>query len=271
MNSGAALPAAPSGGIRRSVDLFRAFRLEQSDPDAFYRLQAADTMVQLERDLSLKGARVLDVGGGGGYFSEAMAAQGADVVLVEPEAGSPLPLALSDDPAHLDQEDRHRRAVWPGRLVPGRTISGDGNRLPFAAGSFDLTFSSNVLEHVADPRRFIEESIRVTRPGGIIYVSHTAWFSPWGGHETSPWHFLGGHYAARRYERQHGRPPGNLYGVSLFRCDVREVLEIVRARPDVELLRAEPRYYPSWLGWIVRLPWLRELLTWNLAVTLRRR
>ena len=38
----AALP--PRGSLARSVALFRAFRVEQSDPDRFYSLLAADTV-----------------------------------------------------------------------------------------------------------------------------------------------------------------------------------------------------------------------------------
>ena len=42
-----------------------------------------------------------------------------------------------------------------------------------------------------DPMGLIEEMIRVTRPGGLVYLSFTNWYSPWGGHEMSPWHYLG--------------------------------------------------------------------------------
>jgi SAM-dependent methyltransferase len=257
------------GGLSRSIALFEAFRLEQSDPDRFYQLQAADTVAQLERDLSFDGALVLDLGGGAGYFSQAMAARGAEVFLVEPEAGEPAPNRLVEEGGELTQEERHRLAVWPGRLNKRRTVAGDGYRLPFADATFDLVFSSNVLEHVADPERFLRESIRVAKPGGHVYVSSTVWFSPWGGHETSPWHLFGGHFAARRYERIHGKPPGNLYGSSMFRCDVGQVLRLVKEFDEVGVVREEPRYYPSWMRWIIRVPVLRELLTWNLAVTLK--
>ncbi len=125
-----------------------------------------------------------------------------------------------EDAAEAARRERHRVAVQAGGLAPGRTIAGDGNRLPLPDGTVDVAFSSNVLEHIPDPARFLDEMVRVTRPGGIIYLSFTAWYSPWGGHETAPWHYLGGHRAARRYERRHGRPPGNRFGSSLFACHV---------------------------------------------------
>ena len=58
--------------------------------------------------------------------------------------------------------------------------------------------------------------LRVTRSGGLVFISYTVWFGPWGGHETAPWHFLGGMRARRRYARVHGHEPKNRYGESLF-------------------------------------------------------
>ena len=55
---------------------------------------------------------------------------------------------------------------------------------------------------------------------GIVFVAFTNWLSPWGGHETSPWHYLGGERAARRYQRRHGEPPKNRYGRSLYPVSV---------------------------------------------------
>jgi SAM-dependent methyltransferase len=37
----------------------------------------------------------------------------------------------------------------------------------FAPGSFDLVFSSNLLEHVPDPRRALQASLRLLAPGGV--------------------------------------------------------------------------------------------------------
>ncbi len=280
--------AAPSldgsdrGGLRRSVALFRAFRVEQTDPDHFYRFQASDTVDQLRRWTALDGRLVVDLGGGAGYFTEALVAAGARCILVEPEAGSPDDNDTPDEPATSNglspadaaeaaRRARHRVAVRAGRLAPGVTVAGDGNRLPFPDGVADVAFSSNVLEHVPEPDRFLDEMIRVTRPGGIIYLSFTAWYSPWGGHETAPWHYLGGHRAARRYERRHGRPPGNRFGSSLFACHVGPTLRLARSHRDVEVVAALPRYYPDWMRWIIEVPGLRELATWNLLLVLRRR
>ncbi|MDN3355664.1 class I SAM-dependent methyltransferase [Actinomadura sp. DC4] len=235
-------------GRFRTLSLFRAFRTEQTDPERFYTLLAADTVRQVERHVDLAGRTVVDVGGGSGYFSAAFEDRGAHCLLIEP------------DPAEL----RKRGEIRPNSVV------GDGFGLPLKDASVDVSFSSNVLEHVSDPAGFLDEMVRVTRPGGVVYVAYTLWLSPWGGHETSPWHFLGGSYAARRYARKHGHPPKNHYGESLFALRAGRVLRLVRARGDVTVLEARPRYYPRWCGFLVRLPGLRELLTWNLMLVFRR-
>ena len=68
---------APAGSLRRSVQLFQAFRVEQSDPDFFYSMLAEDSLRELGRWMNLDGATVVDVGGGPGYFADAFAAAGA--------------------------------------------------------------------------------------------------------------------------------------------------------------------------------------------------
>jgi len=263
-------PAVPSSGLARSLHLARVFPLEQSDPDTFYRSLAADTMAQIGHYTDLRGLDVLDVGGGGGYFSEAFLAAGARCVLVEPDAAVGPP-PNPPDPDLATPKERHQIAIWPGRLVPHSTVAADGYRLPFADGIVDLTFSSNVLEHVADPGRLMSELIRVTRPGGLLYISFTVWYSPWGGHETSPWHYFGGARAARHYQARFGRPPKNVFGTSLFACHVGTTLRMVERFSDqAVVVEALPRYYPKWLRWVIRVPGLRELLTWNLLLIMRR-
>jgi SAM-dependent methyltransferase len=278
---------AAFGGLGRSIRLAQAFRVEQTDPDFFYATQAADAVAQAARYLPLADRLVLDVGGGGGYFTQAFNAAGARAILIEPLAGrdpvesgvgNGLPRCAPTDHSRLsggpatdgEVRARHAQAIRPGRLAPGCTIAGDGYELPVAAGVADLVFSSNVLEHVPDVAAIMSELVRVTRPGGLIYISFTTWYSPWGGHETAPWHYLGGERAARRYQRRTGRPPGNLFGQSLFARHAGPTLRDLRARRDVTIVDALPRYYPDWLRWLVMVPIIREFAAWNLLVILRR-
>jgi hypothetical protein len=56
----------------------------------------------------------------------------------------------------------------------------------------------------------------------------------------------------------------------MFPLGVGPVLALVRRRPDAAVIEARPRYYPRWFRFLIYLPGLRELLTWNLLVILRR-
>jgi SAM-dependent methyltransferase len=242
-------PAAEAPGTVGAFRLLTAFLREQEDPDRFYGLLARDSVALVERRARLAGSRVVDVGGGGGYFAAAFRERGAECLLVEP------------DPAELYS-----------RGAPGSaSVIGNGYWLPLADDSVDVCFSCNVLEHVRDPAGLIDEMIRVTRPGGLVYLSYTVWLSPWGGHESAPFHYLGGDYAMRRYIRRHGRKPKNYYGKSMFPLGVGQVLSLLRRRADIDVVEARPRYYPRWCRFLIFLPGLRELLTWNLLLILRRR
>ncbi len=45
---------------------------------------------------------------------------------------------------------------------------------------------------------------------------------------------------------------------------------MMRARADVEVVAARPRYYPAWCRPLLLIPGLREIATWNLLLILRR-
>ncbi|MEO6701467.1 MAG: class I SAM-dependent methyltransferase [Jatrophihabitantaceae bacterium] len=232
--------------LGRSIRLFRSFLHEQSDPDGFYSILADDSVRQLANWTELSGAIVLDVGGGPGYFGRAFAQRGASYVGIELDVSSDLPAEIFG-------------------------LCASGEALPIRSASVDIAYSSNVVEHLRRPWVMADELVRVTKPGGIVYLSFTPWFSPWGGHETAPWHFLGGYRARRRYLAKTGHEPKNAYGETLFGYRVSQALAWADGNPDVELLAAFPRYHPWWAWWLVRVPLVREVALWNLALVLRRR
>jgi SAM-dependent methyltransferase len=233
-------------GLRRSVQLFRAFRLEQSRPELFYRTVGLDAVRLVGRHGALAQALVLDIGAGHGWYGDAFRDAGATYVAVDADAVAEL-------------ADRR----------PG--IAALAEHLPVHDGSVDVAFSSNLLEHVRSPWSMAAEMVRITRPGGLVVLSFTNWLSPWGGHETSPWHYLGGERAASRYERRNGHPPKNRIGASLFKVSVSAARAWARQCPDIEVLEERARYLPTWAAGIVRVPGLSELLAWNLWLVARRR
>jgi SAM-dependent methyltransferase len=232
--------------LRRSVRLLREFGHEQTDPARFYTALAHDSAAQLGQYADLAGARMLDVGGGPGYFRSAFEEAGVSYSTVDVE--------ISDLPG-----------------ASGRRVIGSGMQLPFRTGSFDLAYSSNVLEHVEDPWLMAEEMLRVVRPGGVVFISYTVWFGPWGGHETAPWHYLGGARARRRYRRRLGREPKNRFGETLFAVTVADGLRWSRRQRAGEVVDVTARYNPRWSHFLLRLPFLREVSTWNLVIVLRKR
>lgn len=254
--------------LRRSFGLLSDFKYEQTRPDIFYGHLAADT-VGLIRDVyagvrgltasaaeePLHGAKILDVGGGPGYFGVAFDKAGADYYTCEPDVGE--------------------MAVAGIKLQT--SVRGSGLDLPFVSDAFDITYSSNVAEHVPDPWRMADEMLRVTKPGGVMIYSYTVWLGPFGGHETGLWqHYVGGEFAARRYEQKMGKPPKNRWGESLFNVSASDGLEYgrkVHARADdpAELVAAFPRYHPWWAWWMVRVPGLREFAVSNLVLVFQKR
>jgi SAM-dependent methyltransferase len=234
--------------LGRAVRLFRAFLREQTEPDLFYSVLAADSVGQLAEHVRLPGRRLLDVGGGPGYFADAFRAAGAGYVGIDPDVGE---LSARGAPA-------------------AGMIRGSGQQLPVRTALVDICYSSNVLEHVPSPWRMAAEMVRVTRPGGTVFLSFTPWFSPWGGHETAPWHYLGGRRARARYRARTGREPKNRFGETLFAVSVGAALRWARSRSDVELVAALPRYHPWWAHWVVAVPLLREVVSWNLVIVLRK-
>jgi SAM-dependent methyltransferase len=243
-------PAHPhaADGIARSLRLFRLFLKEQTDPESYYTQLAQDAVDQVARYCDLNGRIVLDVGGGAGHCTAAFRSRGAHCYLFEP--------------------DRSELLARGGQ--PAGAVLADGYWLPVSDGGVDVCFSSNVLEHVPDPGGLIEEMIRVTKPGGLIYLSITNWYSPWGGHELSPWHYFGAGFAERRYRKRLGKEPKHRVGDNLYRYHVGATLRMLKARGGIQVVEALPRYHPRWFRAVVRVPVLREVATWNLLVVIRR-
>jgi SAM-dependent methyltransferase len=164
---------------------------------------------------------VLDIGGGAGYFTAEFRSRGAHCYLFEVDAGE----------------------MMSRGETPSGAVLADGYWLPVRDGGADICVSSNVLEHVRDPKGLIEEMVRATRPGGLIYLSFTNWYSPWGGHEMSPWHYLGAG-APSAVSAQARQAPKNRVGSSLFRLHVGEVLAMTRRRADMSTARPRSGLVP---------------------------
>jgi SAM-dependent methyltransferase len=99
-------------------------------------------VLALLRQIAPARARVLDLGAGTGWQSEILAAAGYQMDAI-------------DLPTSVYALDR----VFP-------ITEYDGQRIPFADGTFDVVYSSNVLEHVAHAKSFQREIKRVLKSSG---------------------------------------------------------------------------------------------------------
>lgn len=109
------------------------------------------------------GSRILDIGcGSGRHTAAAFDLQKGWVV--------------GADPDFDDLEQARKRLCFHASLSnrprTGWTLAGaDITHLPFGDASFDLVICSEVLEHVADHTKALQESIRVLKPDGHLVVS----------------------------------------------------------------------------------------------------
>ncbi|MBI3316399.1 MAG: class I SAM-dependent methyltransferase [Candidatus Omnitrophica bacterium] len=103
--------------------------------------QRAEYFVSLfEKDLPSR-SRVLDIGGGWGFYSEPLRRRG-------------------HWPTVLD-------VVKPG-IQKSPLVIYDGKRIPFPDKSFDVSLFVTVLHHVPDPEALLNEASRVTRKQVIL-------------------------------------------------------------------------------------------------------
>jgi SAM-dependent methyltransferase len=113
---------------------------------------------ELVRERLAPGARVLDVGGATGVHAAPLAADGYDVVLVDPVA------------AQVARAAEH--GTFAAHLGDARDLAAPG--LDLADDTFDAVLLLGPLYHLAaraDRLRALREAVRVTRPGGTVVAA----------------------------------------------------------------------------------------------------
>ena len=113
------------------------------------------------------GTSVIDVGCGAGRHSFEAFRRGADVVAFDQSAED-----LNDVDTILQAMQEQGEAPASAKA---EAVKGDALELPYADGTFDCVVASEILEHVPEDDRAIDELVRVLKPGGRLAVTVPRW------------------------------------------------------------------------------------------------
>ena len=244
------------------IELWRASSRRSRSEQDYRHFQNVQAYLLLDylgrRGIVIRDKRLLDLGSGIAGYSQTMVGAGARVVsldLVQPKI-APL--------AGLAQ------------------ISASAMAIPLPAQSIDFVFCASLIEDVATPEVVLAEAWRVLKPGAYAYFSFPPYYSPTGGHEYAPYHYLGEKVALRMVRHRSVLPDwvssmhhaseapasfAELYqGWGLYHMTIARFRRLLR-QTRFDLLDVSTRYMPMSF---VRWPVIGELLTWHAQFLLKK-
>jgi SAM-dependent methyltransferase len=243
--------------------LYRLGRNRLASEDSYREFQVFQGTLLLRflqsRGIAVRGRRVADIGCGYGGYSLALNAAGSLVVALD-----------------LFQDG------WPTALAAQMsTIAANALHIPLQANTFDIVVCASLIEHVAEPQQLVAELARIARPGGVVYVSFPPFYSPRGGHQFSPFHYLGERRAIALSQRLRGRKSDwvrNTYpdapasfntlwgGWGLYVLTISKFERCLIGSPLLLRERSTRLLPVDFSG----LPILREILTWHVQYLLEK-
>jgi 2-polyprenyl-6-hydroxyphenyl methylase/3-demethylubiquinone-9 3-methyltransferase len=144
---------------RREIDKFDALADRWWDPEGDFRPLHDINPARVEyitARVPIEGARVLDIGCGGGILAESLARRGASVSAID-MAEAPLAVAkLHQLKSGVQVDYRKATAEQEAECSPG---------------AYDLVSCLEMLEHVPDPARVVDACARLVKPGGHVVFS----------------------------------------------------------------------------------------------------
>lgn len=248
--------------IRDIVELWQLGRRRLRSEEDYRRFQSLQSALVLRYlwcfGLDIKGQLVLDLGSGIAGYSVEMLREGARVISLDLMRPS---LGLTEGHGH---------------------IVANALSIPLRDEAVDLVFCASLIEHVSDPALLLAAICRVLKRGGYCYLSFPPFYSFRGGHEFSPFHYLG-ERCAIWLARHRGKPPewvstlhkaspnprsfAETYrGWGLHTVTIAKVRNLV-ATTGLETVDISTRYFP--IG-TARWPVLGEVLTWHAQFLLRK-
>ncbi len=130
------------------------------DEAAVLQREVADRMLERMELIRFLPQRILDIGAGTGYCSQALLQRYRDANLFSAD--------LSEQ---MVRQASARCSLWQRLRRKQRFLVADVEQLPLADASLDLVFSNLTLQWCGDLAQTLREFCRVLRPGGLLMFS----------------------------------------------------------------------------------------------------
>ena len=149
--------------------------------DSIFKLYE-EIFLEISEFINLHGKKVIDFGFGSGAGTVAFSLKGVDIIGIENNQAGGEDCVVQGD----------RYATMKGRKVTFLLM--DGEKMDFGDNSFDVVLAIDVLEHLTNPVKVLQEIKRVLKPGGMLVIVWQPYYAPYGGHlkfaSKIPWRQL---------------------------------------------------------------------------------
>lgn len=216
----------------------------EKDYIAFQEFQAKKVIGEIKKYINPSGKLILDIGCGKGGYTKIFQDCGGRVVSLDSE----MPAVMSAFEAF---------------------VQGDATKLPFKDDTFDLVFSSSLIEHLPKPQLLLNGVKHVMKKDAVFYLSFPPFYSPVGGHQFKPFNVFLPEKAATFFSRK-------LYGVrscryndaygKLYLMTIRKARKLIK-QSGFSIIAIKTRLLNLNLAGI---PFLNELLTWHVEFFLKK-
>lgn len=244
--------------IQQFLNLIRSFRSRLDSAQAYQNFQAlqGNLLIDYLRNfgVGIQNQSILDLGYGLGGYSNSFAIQGGNVIGVDLE------------PYNRD--------------VNATLIQADSVSIPLENNSISTIICASLIEHIPYPESLLEETFRIVKEGGFVYISFPPFYSLKGGHQFSPFHLLGekaaikikkkvGLYRNRPWlQKKYSEKPESFseaYGSwGIYKMTI-GYFENLLKKTNFNIINRSTRWIPVDFSGI---PILREFLTWHVQYLL---
>jgi SAM-dependent methyltransferase len=215
----------------------------------FQRFQAQNLIKELYKYGLSNATKILDIGSGiGGYIYE--------LAKTFPNA---IIFALDLNPLEFTINKTKN-------ISNIKIIRGDGMIMPFKENTFDFVLASSVIEHVGSQENFISEMKRVCKKNGICYISFPPYYSPVGGHDLSPFHYLPGNLPLIIYSKKVKFGCESFKNYGLVKTTIMGIEKLTQK--NFTILDIKPRIF-YFLKPIAKIPIIREFLIHHVEFILK--